>query len=267
MLIWEFTKYRDYLMEKLGNEGSRTGLRKKLAEAIPVHTTFVSQVLKGRAEFSLEQGEAINAFFEHTDDEGEYFILLLLKERSGSLKLKGRFDRKIQAMREERTNIKKRLEVDTTISLKDRERFYSSYIYSAVHVLSAIPGFKTVEDLAIALKIPRAQAQEIVDFLLRVGVLKDETGKLSPGSSHIHLGNESELILKHHSNWRFHTLNNLQFLNRDDLHYSACLSLSEGDAFRVKESMLQNLKSNVEIISASPEEVAYVMGFDFYKLA
>ena len=66
---------------------------------------------------------------------------------------------------------------------------------------------------------------------------------------------------------RFHTLTNLQLLNRDDLHYSACLSLSQSDAFRVKESMLSNLKANVDIISASPEEVAYVMSFDFYKLA
>lgn len=266
MSIWDFTSYRDYLREKLGADGARTGQRKRLAEAIPVHTTFVSQVLKGRAEFSLEQSESINLFFGHTEDEGEYFILMVLKDRAGSSQLSARFERKLQAMRDARLNISKRLDANSQISVQDRERFYSSYVYGAVHVLTGIPQFKTPAALAEALRITRPQIQEIVEFMLRIGVLKEEAGALRPGSQHVHLGNDSELILKHHSNWRFHTLSNLQFLNRDDLHYSACLSLSREDAFRVKESMLANLKSNVEIISASPEEEAFVMSFDFYKL-
>lgn len=267
MSIWDFTDYRSYLMEKLGSEGSRTGLRKKLADSIPVHTTFVSQVLKGRADFSLEQAESINMFFEHTEDEGEYLILLLMKDRASTGKLKTRFERKIQALRDGRINIKTRLQIDSSITQQDRERFYSSYLYGAVHVLAAIPKYKTAADLSEALRMPRAQLQEIIEFMLRIGVLKESEGLLSPGLNHVHLGNDSELILKHHANWRFHTLTSLQFLNRDDLHYSACLSLSQNDAFRVKESMLSNLKANVDIISASPEEVAYVMSFDFYKLA
>jgi uncharacterized protein (TIGR02147 family) len=237
-----------------------------MAGAIPVHTTFVSQVLKGRAEFSLEQAESINAFFGHTEDEGEYFILLLLSERSGSTKLKSRFDRKIRAMREEHLNIKNRLNAESEISAKDREKFYANYIYSAVHVLSAIDEFKTAEKLAAALKISRERIQEVVEFLLKIGVLAEEKGKLQPGVRHIHLGTDSELILKHHSNWRMHAISNMQFLDRDDLHYSACLSLSVEDAFKVKDMILETLKKNVDVISKSKEEVAYVLNFDFYKL-
>lgn len=267
MSIWDFTEYREYLVNRLGAEGSRTGERKRLAESIPVHTTFISQILKGRADFSLEQAESINSFFDHTDDEGEYFILMLLKDRAGSGKLKSRFERKIESQREDRINIKKRLAADGEITVQDRERFYSSYLYGAVHVLSAIPKYKSVASLAEALRLPRTQVQEIVEFMLRIGVLKEENFVLSPGSGHVHLGNDSELILRHHANWRLHTLSNLQLVDKEDLHYSACLSLSQADAYRVKESMLSNLKTNVGIISASPEEVAYVMSFDFYKLS
>jgi len=266
MRIWEFTSYREYLEDKLGQEGSRTGLRKKMAAAIPVHTTFVSQVLKGRAEFSLEQAESINAFLGHTDDEGEYFILLLLKDRAGSDKLKKRFERKIQLMRDERLNIKNRLQAENKISAKDRERFYSSASYGAAHVLAAIPRFQSVESLAEALRLSRNRMQEIVDFLMRIGILKEEDGRLVRGPSHVHLGNDSELILRHHTNWRMHAIQNLQFLDRDDVHYSACVSLSVEDAFRIKEMILGNLKTKVDLISKSPEEIAYVLSFDFYKL-
>ena len=192
--------------------------------------------------------------------------MLLLKDRAGNGKLKARFERKIQELRDERLNIKKRLEVDSAISIKDRERFYSSFIYGAAHVLASIPKFKTVEALAEALKVARPQMQEVVEFLLSIGVLREDGGSLAPGSRHVHLGTDSELILKHHSNWRFHALTNLQFLNRDDLHYSACLSLAQADAFRVKDSILQNLKASVDIVASSAEEVAYVMNLDFYKL-
>ena len=266
MRIWEFTNYRAYLAERLGPEGTRTGLRKKLAAAIPVHTTYVSQVLNGRMQFSLEQGESINSFFEHSDDEGEYFILLILKDRSENTKLKKRFENKIQAMRDERLNIKSRLDSTDAISEKDREKFYSSALYGAVHVLAAIPEFGTIDALSDAIRISRSRTREIVDFMIRIGVLKEINGQICSGKNHVHLGNDTELVLKHHANWRQHTISNLQFLDRDDLHYSACLSLSVQDVFKIKESILENLKKNVDVISKSKEEVGYVMCFDFYKL-
>jgi DNA-binding MarR family transcriptional regulator len=266
MQIWEFINYRDYLMLKLGPEGTRSGARKELAEAIGVHTTYVSQVLKGRAEFSLEQAEGINLHFDHSDDEGEYFILLLLKERAGSPPLKKRFDKKILKMREERLNISRRLNVDSTISDKDREKFYSSALYGATHVLCSLPQFRTTRDLAHALSLPLSRMTEIVEFLLRIGLLKSEKDQLVAGTQHVHLGNQSELILKHHINWRMHTISNLQFLDREDLHYSAALSISAADAFKVKEAILETLKRTVEIVGKTKVESAYVLGFDFYKL-
>jgi uncharacterized protein (TIGR02147 family) len=266
MQIWEFQKYRDYLVSRLGPEGSRSGARKEMAAAIQVHTTHVSQVLKGKAEFSLEQAEAINSFFGHTEDEGEYFISLLLKDRAGSPKLKSRFENKIQKMRDARLNISKRLNIENTITAIDREKFYSSALYGATHVLCSLPQFGSVESLAEALQLSRKRVAEIVEFLLRIGILALEKDRLVPGSQHVHLGNDSEMVLKHHTNWRMHAVNKLQFLDREDLHYSACLSISHEDAFIVKEAILETLKRVVEIVGKSEVETGYVLNFDFYKL-
>lgn len=265
-MIWNFTNYRPYLIEKLGIEGSRTGLRKKLAEDIGVHTTFVSQVLKGRGDFSLEQAEAINHFLSHTADEGDYFLLLVMKDRAGTRELKQRFQTKIEAQKQERLNIKKRLEVDHEITAQDRERFYSNALYGAIHVLCSIPEMRQAEKLASALKLPREQVQEMVEFLLKLGILVEKNQELVPGSQHMHLGNDSATILKHHSNWRLYTLQNLRFVQPENVHYSACLSLSREDAFRIKELLLKELKTNLKIVEKSPEEVAYVYSFDFYPL-
>jgi len=266
MQVWEFLTYRDYLLSKLGAEGSRSGSRKELAAAIEVHTTHVSQVLKGKAEFSQEQAEAINSFFGHTEDEGEYFLLLLLKDRAGSAKLKARYNSKIQKMRDARLNISKRLNVDNAISEKDRERFYSSAVYGATHVLCSLPQYKNTESLSEALHLPKQRVAEVVEFLLKIGVLKQEKDQLFPGPRHVHLANDSEMILKHHINWRMHCVSNLQFLDKEDLHYSACLSISNADAFRVKEGILETLKKTISIVGESEVESGYVLNFDFYKL-
>ena len=43
------------------------------------------------------------------------------------------------------------------------------------------------------------------------------------------------------------------------------VSLSQEDAFKVKESLLSNLKANADTISKSKEELAYVLNIDFYN--
>lgn len=266
MLVWEFQNYREYLVAKLGPEGRRSGARKELAAAIQVHTTYVSQVLKGKAEFSLEQGEATNGHFGHTEDEGEYFLLLLLKERAGTTKLRARFESKIRKMRENRLNISQRLSTENSITEKDREKFYSSAIYGATHVLCSLPQYRSIEALAEVLQLPRQRVTGIAEFLVGIGVLRQDNNMLLPGPKHVHLSNDSELVLKHHTNWRLHAVNSLQFLDKEDLHYSACLSISHEGAFIVKEALLETLKRVVDIVGKSKVETGYVLNFDFYKL-
>ncbi len=265
MIIWEFLDYRQYLHQRMGSYRSRTGLRKRLAQAIPVHSTFVSQVLLGKNDFSLEQAEAVNLFFEHTEDEGEYFILLILKDRAGHSTLKKRFEKKINKMRDQRLNIKARLKVQNSTSDKDREKYYSNSIHSAIHVLCSIPQFQTIDALAYALKLSKSKINNMVDFLIQLGILNQNKEKIFSVENHIHLGNEDELILKHHINWRQNSINSLQFINPDDIHYSGCFSVSHNDVFKIKESILENLQKNIGTISKSKEEVAFVLNIDFYK--
>lgn len=265
-MVFDFDDYKSYLENKLGKKGKRTGLRKRLAEFIGVHTTFISQVLLGKAELSLEQAELTNVFLEHTDEEGEFFLLLVLFERAGNKKLKDRFAKQIQNKRQARLNIQNRVNDDMKVSDKDRLRFYSSPMYAAIHVLVSIPRFQNVEALRSALQIPRVQVQEMLEFLLSIGMIKQSGDKIVHGPSHVHLGQDSELILNYHKNWRHHCISKLNFKKADDLHYSACLSLSKKDVQRIKESILDNLEKNVEIIGSSKEEEAYVYSFDFYSL-
>lgn len=263
--VFEFNTYTDYLIVRLGS-ATANQTRKNLAEFIPVHPTYISQVLKGRSHLSLEQGESVNEFLQHTDDEGEFFLLLIMKDRAGTTKLRLRFSEKIKTFRNARINLKKQLDINSEVSREDQEHYYSTYLYSALHVLASIPAYETAENIAAVLHLPLAKIQEALDFLVHLNILKVKAGSYSDGVRSLHLGHDSPLITRMHTNWRLHMLQNIQHRSQSDLHYSACVSLSSEDVILLKESMMKHLKEYISVISKSKEEEAYVITFDFYSL-
>ena len=57
--IFDFQNYRQFILEKTGPRNSRRGLKGAMARALRCQPTYVSQVLNGRGNFSLEQGEIL----------------------------------------------------------------------------------------------------------------------------------------------------------------------------------------------------------------
>lgn len=263
--VFEYLSYRQYLKDYLEAEGPKSGLKRRASESLAVHTTFISQVVLGKADLSLDQGERMNLFLKHTEEEGEFFLDLIILERASDPNLKKRFKQKIQNKNIENVQIGKRLEKVKEVAEADQEQFYSSHLYGLLHVLTSIPEFRTREALARAVGYPPNAVDKALDFLVNIGVLNFTKNQFMPGEQHIHLKNKSKIIWQHHANWRLATLQHFNFNNEEDLHYSLAFSCSRKDAVKLKESILQNLKSMSETISTSKEEHAYVYCFDFFK--
>lgn len=264
--IFEYKDYVAYLTDKLGGEGTRTGMRKGLAERIAVHSTYISQVMNRRADFSLEQAESTNEYLNHTETEGEYFLLLVLRARAGTSKLRQRFEEQLDQLRARQLNIKHKLGHSEEISAEDRERYYSTYLYSALHVLMSIPEYSTAEKAAEVLRLPISQIKEALEFLEKLGIVTWSGSRYKDGKTKIHLGQDIAAVSKLHTNWRLHVLNNLQNMKKDDIHYSGCVSLSHSDVAVLKQRMVEHLKQYIDVIAASKEETAYVLNLDFYQL-
>lgn len=96
--IFEYRSYKAYLRDWLAADEKR-GARTRLADAIRCHNGYVSQVLNGDAQFSLEQGELINRFLGHTKDQSSFLLLLIQYERAGTSTLKIHFDEQLNTRR------------------------------------------------------------------------------------------------------------------------------------------------------------------------
>lgn len=264
--------YKEYLNLRLDDpaQNGGRGSRSRMAEAIGCQTAYVAQVLRGTAHFNLEQGELINDFLSHTDEQGSFFLLLIQYQRAGIAKLKNRFHRQMLDIRDARMALKNRLGVKQSLKERDQVLYYSSWHYSAIHAIVSIPGFQTVDKIAAALSLEPKIVAEALEFLLQSGLLK-ETRKASKtllevGNTRIHLGNDSPLISKHHINWRLQGIRSVEKRRPEDLHYSSVFSISRKDALRIREGLIEHIKSVKAVIKDSPEEELHSFSLDLFKV-
>lgn len=266
--IFSYKDYKSYLEAYILSQpkGGR-GIRIALAEYIGSPVSHVSQILNGKSHLSFEQAEGVNEFFGHTQEEAQFFFLLLQLGRAGTPALRKRLSFQIQQVLEKRLVLKDRLGIKS-LTKEDQMEFYSSWIYGATHVMLTIPEFQTKESISKYLGISLKRTSEILEFLISIGLAKqNQKGKFEVGLARIHLGSDSPLISKFHTNWRMKAV---QSLDKDDvsedLHYSSAVTVSESDFLKIKSLLVKHIEEIKAIIKDSPAEGVHCLSLDFFRL-
>lgn len=264
--IFEYEDYQEYLTNVLVTSGERRGMRSKLARQIGCQPAFVSQVLLKKGHFSNEHAIESAKFLELSEEETDYFLLLVQYQRAGTTSLRNFLQKKIRKIQESQKNIKSRIKVDKMIGSENQAEYYSSWHYAAIHIATSIPHFSTPEAIAKQLSIPLNRVINCLEFLVSCGLVLQKNQKYLIGETRIHLGANSNLIAKHHSNWRIRAINQLDSFQSSNTHYSLVMSLSEKDVERIREELIQCIQRCESIIQESPEEKLYCVGLDFFQI-
>ena len=265
--VFESGDYKEYLRSKVGGPTQKKGVKSAMARAMGCQPTYITHILSGHANLSLEQAEALNDYFGHTKEEAQVFLLLVLRERAGTQSLKTHFQDQIDAILASRMVLTKRLGQRNVLSEEARATFYSAWQFLAVQIGITIPEWRTADALALNLGLSRARVSEVIEFLCESGLAEKRGTQIIPTETQIRLGKDSAHILKHHTNWRIKALESLDHEELGDLHYSAVVSLSEKDAVRIKSLLLDQLKENLKLITDSKEEKLFAFNIDFFNLA
>src|SRR5258708_872882 len=102
MNIFLHEDYKAILKEQIKLFPKRgRGQIEKIARALNVHQSFVSQVLHTTRHFSEEQAYTICQYLKLSDSESEYFIALLQRERASTEGLRKIISRHIQRLRKQ----------------------------------------------------------------------------------------------------------------------------------------------------------------------
>src|SRR5690606_12729855 len=129
-----------------------------------------------------------------------------------------------------------------TLGEDEQAKYYSEWIYAAIHMAMSVPQYKTRAALAEHFHISLDQTSEILNFLEQTGLAKIQNGKYDIGPTHLHLPDNSPNILKHHTNWRLQALKSLDHKKPNNLHYSVVYSLSQSDAQKIRQKFLDTIK-------------------------
>jgi uncharacterized protein (TIGR02147 family) len=213
-----------------------------LAEAASCQIAYVSQVLGGDRHFTFEQAEGINSFLGHNEDEARMFLLLLSFERAGTPALRTRYQKEINAAVQRHLTLKDRFKAKEVLSREVQATYYSSWYYAAIHIALTIPALRTKEALSRAFDLKISTVLEVLDFLTGVGLAQKQGLEYFPGVANVYLGNDSPLIVQHHTNWRMRAIAALDPLNRTDLHYSAVVSIPADEFEKIKSLMAKSIE-------------------------
>ncbi len=173
MSPFEFSEYRAYLNAVCEEKAGVRGLRAALAREAGCQASYLSQVLKTRAHLSEDQILGIATHIELSATEVDYLLILLRHEKAATPKLKEYLHLRALSAIEEHKKLK--YKIDNKGSINDNEAiavYVSSWIPSAVHLLTDCPEYQNLELIAQRLKLPPEKVKETLQYLEQSGLVE-----------------------------------------------------------------------------------------------
>ncbi len=267
MDIFKYSDYREYVRAWL-EQARKTNLcnLSRLAEAAQVHTTFLSNVLSGKKNLSLEQATLISETMGHTTVECDYFFSLIEIERAGSVKLKTYWKKKKENLEAERKKIGTRVGEHHELTDAERAIYYSSWIYSAIFAATDIEGGQSLDQVAGRFALTREQAEKFLSFLVSIGVCDFSDNRYKMGQNFVFVPNDSPFVVKHHINWRMKAVQKMDTRSPSELFFSAPISISNEDFNEIRELLAQAIQKSMAICKDSVSEDVACLNIDLFKI-
>lgn len=263
--IFTFTDPVLYLKEVIEGHKVIRGYHSKLATAAGCQLSYFSQFLRHKVYLSPDHAAGISDFLRHSDLEAEYFLNMLLLSRAATPKLKERLEKKLRLLRSQHESLSGRLQtekdVETTMA-----RYYSSWLYGAIHMALSCPQFKTVEELALRFGISEEKTISLLTSLEEMGTIGKKDGKWTLIKPFLHLPHDSDMTFMNHLIWRQKGLLDLDKEQRDSVHYASVFSMGEKDVRKLKSMILDNISALRDEIKESPSEEVFCFTLDFFKV-
>ncbi len=264
--IYEYWNYREYLQGWLENQRTRRhGLKGQIAAALGISSSLISQILKGEKSLTSDQASDLADFLGLNQMESDYLHLLVEFDRAGNPRYREKIKLKIQSTQLKSQQIGNRVPRDKELSAEQKTVYYSSWLYSGVRNLTAVPGFGQIRNLAEYLDCEPRVISQIIQFLLENGLCREQDGKITYGPSSTHVDKNSPFVNQHHQNWRQKGIEQMHKRREDDFFFTSPLSLSMEAEKQIRMLLLSTIQSALKISGPSPSETVACLNVDFFR--
>ena len=262
--LFGMTDFRDYV--RIWVKVNGRGEYSRIAKHLNIHTTLVSQIFGGKKCLTEEQAAKLCEYMSLNQLESDFFLKLVQLERAGNESLKKFYRRHLQQLKLQSLEIKSRVPESEILNESDMALFYSSWQYSLVRLLTALPNFKKREQIAAKLELPLSRVQEILDFLVSRRLCKESNGNYFRTQKNTHVDASSYLSVRHHQNWRIKVANLHESITKEDLVFTAPISISKKDFEQIRKILLDTISEISNVVTESKDEEVVYLGIDWIKL-
>lgn len=202
MTVFEFDDYRGFLKAQIANNKLVRGYQSQLAKAARCQSSFLSQVLANSMDLGYDHAADLAQFWRLEEEETEYFVLLVAQARAQSTRYKKLIKGRLQSLKKDNLNITKTVKQEGIEKGEFETLYYSSWIWSAIHIMAGTPEFNTAKTMSSRLKLPLSLVEISLTKLEKMGlVTKQENGAWRVTKRNIHLSDASLMTQMNHYNW------------------------------------------------------------------
>jgi uncharacterized protein (TIGR02147 family) len=263
--LFKYDSYKAYVLDFVQQQTRRGGFR-RIALALRVNSSMISQVFRGTLHLSHEQAYALGEHIGLNPLEKEYFLLLVNRDRAGTPSLRQFYETLLSGVRARASNLSQRVSPHVVLNEEQRAVFYSDWTYSAIRLLSSIRGPNTIDMISEELRLPREKIRTVLDFLVRHGLCTEENGAYSIGLSKTYLEYGSPHLSRHHANWRLKAMEVHPVLKPSELAFSSPMTLSFDDFVRVRATLANTIEQVHRILEPSENEVLACLNIDWFEV-
>lgn len=265
--VFNYSDYKEAMKAWIAeSEGSSSwGLITQMAKKAQCQRSHLSRVLNGSMHLTPDQGYGLCQYWELTALEAEYFLALLDHARAASATYRSHLEEKLARLKREQENLTRILNRPRIGPGEKEITYYSAWHWSAIHILTSVPQYQTIQSISRKLRIDETFVQECLETLARFGMVKQDKGRWIFTSSDIHLPRESPLAALHHNNWRQRAVLNAQSLDQDSIHYTMVQSMSRQAYEKIKQQLVNLIDSSVQIAGPSHSEKMICIALDLFE--
>lgn len=244
--------YKKIILDFIDKNKEHRGYQKNLAEAAKCHPSFLSQVLNGDAQLTVDQAANLAEFWVFNENQTEYFVSLVSLVRCSSSPYKHFLEKRLRKLKirlESISNIRKGLALNKEVQIE----YFSNWLYPAVHMLVTIPEYRTVKKIAKRLKVSEQEAIKALYFLHKIELVYEKDNQWMVTGDNIHLPKESPMLWNYQNIWK--QLSMIQsYRNRENLHYNLLFTSSKKSFAKIKTRLLALLKEADDVVADDKEE-------------
>ncbi len=270
MSIYRYLDYRLAIQEIFEKHKmvDRTLTYQRVAESMHLQKSYLSQVLKGRADLNQDQLFLFCRFFQINSEESDYLQLLLEHSRSGLKDRRQKLNEKINQARKEHQKSERHISSNLmSTSQTAANEYYMDCLNQLIHVaLSIEKNRRRLDLLAPSLQISQKRVSDALATLQRLGFIEISKDGVQVLINNLHLPKDSPMYPLWQSQMR--TLVQAHAAQRDrakSYNFSVFFSADEETRSHIHEQFLDLLAKIQPKVKESPAKGLYQMNFDLLE--